>query len=43
MGLKILAVGLILLALTLLGVRQIPELVTGILILLGSIGVLTGY
>lgn len=43
MGIKILAVGLILLAVSLLGIAQIPELVTGVLILIGSIGVLAGF
>ncbi len=45
MGLKILAVGLILLALPLLGVTGIGalSLVTGILIVIGAIGVIAGY
>lgn len=43
MGLKILAVGLILLAMTILGVPQIPDVVTGVLIIIGSVGVLAGF
>ena len=43
MGLKILAVGLILLAVGMLGLHGIPDIVTGLLILIGSIGVLAGY
>lgn len=44
MGMKILAVGLILFALTLLGVTAAAvTIVTGILILIGALGVLTGY
>ncbi len=43
MGIKILAVGLILLAIGLVGFSGIPSVVTGILILIGAIGVLAGY
>lgn len=42
MGIKILAVGLICLGITMLGLA-IPALVTGILIVIGAIGVLAGY
>lgn len=43
MGIKILAVGLILFSLGLLGITQIPDLITGLLVLIGSIGILAGY
>ncbi len=43
MGLKILAVGLILLGIGLCGTTIIPGIVTGLLIIVGAVGVLTGY
>lgn len=43
MGIKILAVGLLVLGLQLVGFSTIPDLVTGILIIIGAIGVLAGY
>lgn len=43
MGLKILAVGLLILGVSMVGVTAIPALVTGILIIIGAIGVLAGY
>lgn len=44
MGLKILCVGLLLLGIGLVGgVKFIPDLVTGILIIIGSIGIFAGY
>lgn len=43
MGLKILAVGLLVLGISLVGGHFIPDLVTGLLILIGSIGILAGY
>ena len=43
MGLKITAVGLILVALTAIGMSGFPVIVTGIILLIGAIGVLAGY
>lgn len=44
MGLKITAVGLVLLGIGLVGGSKIiPDLVTGVLLIIGSIGVLAGY
>jgi hypothetical protein len=44
MGIKIVAVGLVLLGIELVGGNKIiPDLVTGILLIIGSIGVLAGY
>lgn len=43
MGLKIMSVGVILLAIGLIGVAGIPPLVTGLFLLIGAIGVLASY
>lgn len=43
MGLKILAVGAILLGINLMGATLIPALVVGLLLVIGGIGVLAGY
>lgn len=43
MGMKILAIGLILLGLGFVGVAAIPEIVTGLLIIIGAVGVLANY
>ena len=43
MGLKILAAGLILVGVGMVGVAIVPALVTGILLIIGGIGVIAGY
>jgi hypothetical protein len=43
MGLKILAAGLLVLGISMVGGHFIPDLVTGIIIIIGAIGVLAGY
>lgn len=43
MGLKILAVGAILLGINLMGATIIPTLVIGLLLVIGGIGVLAGF
>lgn len=42
MGLKITAVALILVGLTMVGIA-VPALVTGILLIIGAVGILAGY
>ncbi len=43
MGIKILSVGLILLGASLVGAKFIPDLVTGLLLIIGALGVLFGF
>lgn len=43
MGLKILSVGLLIVGIAMVGFTGIPDIVPGILIIIGAIGVLAGF